>query len=188
MVYLGYKPLLEGEKVKLRPFKETDFPFIKKCLTDPEVLKLTGSDMDFDWEEEKDIIYEWYQTRYLEKDRLDLAIIDKKQGTCVGETVVNLYDETNHSMNYRILIGPEGRNRGLGTEATQLIIDYVFQNTTLHQLTLDVLDFNPRARHVYEKIGFVKSGIHENELQFDGEWIDAIQMRLTREDWLKRNM
>lgn len=43
MVYLADKPLIVGEKVVLRPFKDEDFPFIEECLKDPEVLKLTGS-------------------------------------------------------------------------------------------------------------------------------------------------
>ncbi|MCT1905353.1 GNAT family N-acetyltransferase [Oceanobacillus sojae] len=186
MIDLSHKPVLEGEKVILRPFKEEDFPYIKECLTDYEVLKLTGSDMDFDFEEEADIILDWYRTRHTQTDRLDLAVVDQSQGILVGEAVINLYDETNHSMNFRILMGPKGRNRGLGTEATLLIIDYVFKNTTLHQLTLSVLDFNPRARHVYEKVGFVRNSIDENELKFEGRWIDSINMKLTKENWLSR--
>ncbi|WP_188456043.1 GNAT family N-acetyltransferase [Virgibacillus oceani] len=180
MVDLGNKPVIEGEKVILRPFKDEDFPFLEECLKDKEVLKLTGSNADFD----KETILDWYNTRNDQTDRLDLAIVDQSQGTLVGEVVVNLYDEKNHSMNFRILIGPRGRNRGLGTEATQLIIDYVFKETTINQLTLSVFAFNPRAKHIYEKVGFVMDSIDENDLEFDGEWIDSINMKLTREKWL----
>lgn len=184
MVYLCHKPLLEGEKVVLRPFENKDLPFIEVCLKDPEVIKLTGSNLDFD--KEKESIHHWYNTRNEQTDRLDLAIIDKCQGIPVGEVVINLYDKKSHSMNFRILIGSKGRNRGLGTEATQLIIDYIFINTTLNQLTLSVFDFNPRAKHVYVKVGFVKDSIDENELEFEETWIDSINMKLTRENWLKR--
>jgi diamine N-acetyltransferase len=74
---------------------------------------------------------------------LDLAIVDKSQNILVGEVVVNEYGEQNQSMNFRILIGPRGRDRGLGTEASQLIIEYVFKNTDLNFLTLSVFAFNP---------------------------------------------
>lgn len=100
--------------------------------------------------------------------------------------VVNLYDEKNHSMNFRILVGPRGRNRGLGTEATQLIIDYVFQNTDLNDLTLSVFDFNPRAKYIYEKVGFVIESIDEAALEFEGKWIDSLNMKLTRKEWLNK--
>ncbi|MCM3455815.1 GNAT family N-acetyltransferase [Heyndrickxia oleronia] len=182
MVDLSHKPLIEGEKVVLRPFKDEDFPYIEECLKDPEVLKLTGSSSDFD----RESILKWYSTRNEQTDRLDLAIVDKSHGILVGEVVVNLYDENSHSMNFRILIGPRGRNRGLGTEATKHIIDYVFKSTTLNQLTLSVFDFNPRAKYIYEKVGFEIESIDENDLEFEGKWIDSINMKLTRENWINR--
>ncbi|WLV25447.1 GNAT family protein [Aciduricibacillus chroicocephali] len=182
MIDLSYKPRIEGEKVVLRPFKEEDLSFLEECLKDPEVLKLTGSGADFDQES----IAEWYSTRNEQTDRLDLAIEDRSQGVPVGEAVVNLYDENKHSMNFRILIGPRGRDRGLGTEAMHLIIDYIFNKTSLNELTLSVFEFNPRAKHVYEKLGFVVYSVDENDLEFEGGWINSINMKLTRDNWLSR--
>ncbi|WP_371069461.1 GNAT family N-acetyltransferase [Sediminibacillus sp. JSM 1682029] len=180
MIDFSNKPTITGEKVILRPFMvETDFPYLAECLKDPEVLKLTGSDAGFDQEE----VLKWYQTRNGQTDRLDLAIVDKQENHLVGEVVVNLYEEADHSMNFRILIGPRGRNRGLGTETTQLMVDYVFANTDLNQLTLSVFAFNPRAKKVYEKTGFVLDSIDKDDLQYEGEWIDSINMKLTREAW-----
>lgn len=181
MIDLSYKPHLAGEKTILRPFKAGDFPYLEECLTDPEVHKFTGSGSDFD----RDTVMQWYNTRNEQTDRLDLAIVDKSTDILVGEVVVNLYDEQNQSMNFRILIGPRGRNRGLGTEATQLMIDYIFKNTQLNQLNLGVYAFNPRAIKVYEKIGFVVDSIDKNDLEYEGEWIDAFNMILTRENWMR---
>jgi RimJ/RimL family protein N-acetyltransferase len=183
MVDLSNKPHIEGAKVILRPFNEEDFPFIEECLKDPEVIKLTGSTAEFD----RETLINWYNSRNEQTDRLDLAIVDKSENHLVGEVVVNLYDEIKQSMNFRILVGPRGRNRGLGTESTQLMIDYVFQHTNLNQLTLSVYEFNPRARSVYEKIGFVFDSLDKNELEYEGKWIDSINMKLTRENWKQRN-
>ena len=180
MINLVDKPILKGEKVILRPFKDGDFPYIEECLKDAEVIKLTGSDSDYD----REFTFNWYHTRNEQLDRLDLAIVDQSQGIPVGEVVANLYDEKNKSMNFRILIGPRGRDRGLGTEATRLFLNYLFSHTTLRTVTLSVFDFNPRAKHVYEKVGFVVDSIDANELEFDGKWIDSINMKLTREEWL----
>jgi RimJ/RimL family protein N-acetyltransferase len=177
MIDLSDKPVIEGTNVILRPFKEEDFPFIEECLKDLEVIKLTGSSADYD----REATINWYNSRNEQTDRLDLAIVDKSADHLVGEVVVNFYDERMESMNFRILIGPRGRNRGLGTEATQLMIDYIFQHTKLNQLTLSVYEFNPRARTVYEKIGFVFDSLDKNDLEFEGKWIDSINMKLTRE-------
>jgi diamine N-acetyltransferase len=66
------------------------------------------------------------------------------------------------------------------------MIDYVFEHTNLNQLTLSVYEFNPRARTVYEKIGFVFESLDKNDLEFEGKWIDSINMKLTRENWKQR--
>lgn len=183
MIDLSNKPLIVGEKIILRPFHDEDLPYIEECLKDPEVIKLTGSTSDFD----RETVIHWYKTRNKQKDRLDLAIVDKSVNILVGEVVVNLFDEKNESMNFRILIGPRGRNRGLGSETTKLMIDYVFQNTKLNQLTLSVYEFNPRAKKVYEKVGFVLDSIDKNDLEFEGEWIDSINMKLTRDNWMEKH-
>lgn len=182
MIDLKTKPTIVGEKVILRPFIVEDLPDIEECLKDPEVIKLTGSSPNFD----REVFINWYKTRNVQIDRLDLAIVDKSQNILVGEVVVNLYDEENQSMNFRILIGYRGRDRGLGTEATQLMVDYVFKNTNLNQLTLSVFDFNPRAKKIYEKVGFVIHSVDKNELEFEGQWIDSINMKLLRDNWMKR--
>ncbi|WP_164669751.1 GNAT family N-acetyltransferase [Virgibacillus doumboii] len=183
MIDLSNKPVIMGDKVILSPFKNDDIPFMEECVKDPIVLKYTGSSSEFNREK----FTNWYHTRNEQSDRLDLAIVDKSQNIVVGEVVVNLYDERNESMNYRILIGHRGRDRGLGKESTQLLVDYIFMNTKLNQLTLSVFDFNPRAKSVYEKVGFVFDSVDKNDLEFEGEWIDSINMKLTREIWKKRH-
>ncbi|MGD6833932.1 GNAT family N-acetyltransferase [Sutcliffiella halmapala] len=181
MIDLSSKPHIEGEKVILRPFLDEDLPFIEECLKDPEVIKLTGSTDDYD----EDAVVKWYKTRNEQKDRLDLAIVDQGLNVVVGEVVANLYQEEKQSMNFRILIGPRGRDRGLGTEATILFIDHLFQNTKLNHLTLSVYDFNPRAKKVYEKVGFTVESIDKHELEYEGGRIDSINMIMKRDNWLK---
>ena len=179
MINFKVKPVIIGEKVLLRPFQPEDIPSMEECLEDTEVLKFTGSAPNFT----KDSINQWYTSRNEQEDRLDLAIVIKNDHTVVGEVVINEYDEIKHSMNFRILIGPKGRNQGFGTEATRLIIDYVFQNTDLKQITLGVYSFNLRAKKVYEKIGFILESIDKDDLEYEGQMIDSINMVLTRERW-----
>ncbi|WP_426348991.1 GNAT family N-acetyltransferase [Alloiococcus sp. CFN-8] len=181
MINFKYKPTIIGNKVVLRPFSSEDFESIVECLKDPIVLKFTGSEGEFD----RASLMKWYSSRNDQIDRLDLAIVDKLTNNVVGEVVLNEYDEVKHSMNYRILIGPKGRDKGFGSEATALIVDYVFLNTDLKQLTLGVYAFNHRGKRVYEKSGFVLESVDKDDLEFQGEMIDSFNMILKREDWEK---
>jgi len=57
----------------------------------------------------------WYQSRADQPDRMDLAIVNRATNECVGEVVLNEVDTDNLSCNFRTLMGPRGRDRGLGT-------------------------------------------------------------------------
>lgn len=157
MINLSNKPIIYGDKIKLRPFHKNNLPRLEEILTDKEVILLTGRDDNLNLT----VLREWYLTRNQQTDRMDLAIEDSQLNELVGEVVINEYNAEDHSMNFRILIGVKGRNRGLGTEATQFICDYIFKKTDLNALTLSVFVFNPRVQHVYEKIGFLEDSIDE---------------------------
>jgi len=182
------KPALRGTKLLLRPFTPDDIDDIGAVLADPEVLRLTGSvsrtaetlgrSADLD-----EATRQWYNSRADQADRLDLAIVDLASGRCVGEAVLNELRERDDACNFRILIGPAGRNRGLGTEATRLMVDHAFRSTTLHRIELEVYAFNPRARRAYERVGFRYEGEKRQAFRFDDEYIDTIVMGMLRTDW-----
>ena len=43
--------------------------------------------------------------------------------------------------------------------------------------------FNPRARRVYDKVGFVLEGTRRQALRWDGEWVDAQIMGILADEW-----
>ncbi|MFE3254413.1 GNAT family N-acetyltransferase [Nocardia sp. NPDC059091] len=183
------KPTLTGAKVLLRPFIPEDLDAILAALRDPDVRRLTGSVHEESTEPvpedpaERERLRDWYATRETQPDRLDLAIADITTGRCVGEAVLNRWDPGNGSCNFRILIGPDGQGRGLGTEATRLIVGYGFEKLGLHRISLEVYAFNPRARSAYEKAGFRPEGVLRESLRYGDEWIDATVMSILSREW-----
>jgi RimJ/RimL family protein N-acetyltransferase len=183
------KPTLEGELAALRPFTEADLPAMREALLDPEARILTGSVHDEGQarapqaRDEEKLLRDWYLTRNDQADRLDLAVTDKATGACVGEAVLNQWDPGNESCNFRILIGPRGRDRGLGSEATRLLVGYGFEHLRLHRISLEVYAFNPRARRAYEKAGFRAEGVLRESLRYNGAWIDATVMSVLAPEW-----
>lgn len=182
------KPTLHGERVTLRSFRDDDLPLIREALNDPEVNRLTGSMHTSSQAPStpEEPLRAWYSTRHEQGERLDLMIEERATGLWVGEVVLNEWDEGNQACGFRILIGPGGQNRGLGSEATRLIVDYAFEHLPLHRIELEVYAFNPRAQQVYTKAGFVVEGRRRDALLYDGERIDAILMSILRPDWESR--
>ncbi|GAA3589020.1 GNAT family protein [Kribbella ginsengisoli] len=179
MTDFAYKPTLTGELVVLRPVTEDDYPAMQVAMDDPDVVRFTGSRGEIGEEAAR----KWYRTRGEQTDRLDLAIVDKAGGEVVGEAVLNEWSPEDESCNFRILIGPADQGRGLGTEATRLIVGYGIEQLGLHRIDLGVYAFNPRAQRAYEKAGFVTEGVKRDALKWDGEWVDEIVMAVLATDW-----
>ncbi|MBC7763359.1 MAG: GNAT family N-acetyltransferase [Candidatus Saccharibacteria bacterium] len=187
--FFADKPTIAGGRVALRSFEAGDIDAMGSILADPEVLTLTGSvHTTVEAHGRKAILdsatRQWYETRAEQPDRLDLAIIEQASSACVGEVVLNELNPENDSCSFRILIGSAGRDRGLGTEATRLIIRHAFRTTTLHRIELEVFAFNPRAQHVYERSGFTLEGRRRHAHKFDGEYVDALTMSILRSEYL----
>ena len=175
------KPTLTGELVMLRPMVAADAEYMWADLHDHEGTRLTGSHGSF----ERSQVDQWCASRADQPDRLDLAVIELATGDWVGEVVINDWDPGNRSCGFRIALGPSGRNRGFGTEATRLIVDYVFDeidDPSVNRLALEVYDFNPRAAAVYEQVGFRGEGVLRQALLWDGEYHDALAMSMLRSD------
>lgn len=171
------KPTLRGELVTLRPIRAEDADLVDLILrTDDEVARLTGS-VHSSTERPAGMpierLREIYGAWAVADDRLVLAVVDNATGGLVGEVVLNDWDEPNQSCGFRAFIGAAGRGRGLGTEATRLVVEHGLATMDLHRISLEVYDFNPRARHVYEKVGFVHEGTGREALRFDDRWIDV---------------
>ena len=82
------KPTLTRDLVVLRPFVDGDLVAMTAAIRDPEVGTLTGSANSSagaaDVPDEASL-RDWYSTRNDQPDRLDLAIVDRETGECVGE-------------------------------------------------------------------------------------------------------
>lgn len=173
------KPVLHGELVMLRVLGAADHAAISALLSEPEVARLTGTHRLPD----PDSAYAWVASRASQQDRLDMAVVDLANGACVGEAVLNQWDPDNRSCNFRIALASAAQGRGLGTEATRLLVGYGFDVLALHRISLEVYAFNPRAMHVYAKAGFVAEGVMRESLRWDGHWVDATVMSVLAHEW-----
>ncbi|MEV6605266.1 GNAT family protein [Kutzneria sp. NPDC051319] len=176
------KPVLSGETVVLRPVIADDAVDMLEVLADGDVLRLTGSHGTLS-PDDVEPMRQWYGSRAEHDDRLDLAAVDRATGRYVGEVVLNELDPNNNSCSFRIALGAPGQNRGLGTEATRLVLGYAFERVGLHRISLEVYSFNSRARRVYEKVGFRPEGVLRDALLWEGQRFDAHVMSILAHEW-----
>ncbi|WP_369246726.1 GNAT family N-acetyltransferase [Streptomyces sp. R41] len=174
------KPVLTGDRTVLRPFTEDDALGMAEIVEDPEVSRFTGEPSA---ELTLERLRSWYGSRSAQTDRLDLAVTDRASGELVGEVVLYDWNPAGRSCTFRTLIGPRGRGKGLGTEATRLIVGHGFEQLGLHRIELELYSHNQRARRVYDKVGFVEEGVRRQTETRDGVWVDETIMAILAHEW-----
>ncbi len=169
-------PELQGDGLVLKPLGPEDAAAMFASLTDEEAMRLTGSHDEFTFDQ----VLRFCESVSLKDDRVDYSVYMHEQPErSVGELVLNDIDAENRSCNFRVaLYGGNNFGRGIGSRAIPLILGYGFDVLHLHRIELEVFAFNPRAIHLYEKLGFVREGIKRDSLFWDGEYQDAICMAM----------
>ena len=153
--------------------------YYTECLhkLDPEVARLTGTAQV----PPREAVVQYYDRAVSGPDRFDFLIV-APDGCFIGESVLNELDWIARRANFRIVIFDRSRFcRGLGSWAAAETVDFAFRELGLAALELDVFSFNPRAKHVYEKLGFQETG--REALPDCGDNAQDIFMTLSRDRW-----
>ncbi|MEJ2277226.1 MAG: GNAT family protein [Candidatus Lokiarchaeota archaeon] len=83
-----------------------------------------------------------------------------------------------------ILIGEKDyHNKGYGTEAMSLLVEYSFSTLNLHRIELECFEFNHRAIKSYKKVGFIEEGRKRQAIFINGKYHDRVIMGLLRKEW-----
>ncbi len=171
------KPTLIGVRVVLRPIGPRDVDDLIADLTDADMIRLTGTHAVHTREQ----IEQYCASSSGRDDRLDYAVLDRSTGQFLGDLAITELDPDNRSCGFRIALRTGATGHGYGSDATRLILDHVL-SLGIHRVELEVYAFNPRARHVYEKAGFVQEGTLRQALRWDGQWVDACIMSVLATD------
>jgi len=81
-----------------------------------------------------------------------------------------------------LAVHPRFRGRGVADEAARLLQRYLLVELGYHRLELACYAFNERAIGHAERAGFVREGVKRKAYLRHGEWQDAVEFALLRED------
>jgi RimJ/RimL family protein N-acetyltransferase len=81
-----------------------------------------------------------------------------------------------------LAVHPSFRGRRLADEAARLVQRHLIFELGYHRLELACYGFNQRAIAHAERSGFVREGVKRKAYERNGEWQDAVEFGLVRED------
>ncbi len=79
----------------------------------------------------------------------------------------------------RLLIAKKYRGQGYGEETIKKLLEYIKTNQKPNTIFLTVFSFNPAIK-LYERMGFEKTRVEKNFMQFENEEWDRVTMVLKK--------
>ena len=172
---------LTGKKCYLSPMDINDAEKYTEWLNDMELLlniQLYSSAISL--ENEKAFLGN------LSKDH-NYAIIDLEKDELIGNCGFMDIDHINQTSEIGIFIGnKQFRNKGYGTEALSLLIDYGFKALNFHNIMLRVYEYNKGAIKSYEKIGFKYIGMRREALHRNLEKHNIVYMHILPDEFYEK--
>jgi len=180
---VSHKPsFAEGSLVLLRPLERTDLnERYLNWLNDPEVTRYTETGSFPSSTEDLD---NYYGSMSGSRNDVLLAVEDKQSGKHIGNVKLGPIHWLHRSATFGILIGEkEFWGKGVGLEATRLMVEYGFDRLNLHRIDLGVFAEHEAAVRCYEQAGFKLEGRMREDLFHDGEYKDRLWMGLLRSEY-----
>lgn len=96
----------------------------------------------------------------------------------VGAVDLFDFDPSNRRAGLGILIVDEEQNKGFGTEAVKLMVEYCFGTLNLHQVYCNILPDNTTSIRLFEKQGFTVCGRKREWILINNRWHDELMLQL----------
>ncbi len=170
-------PIIRGQQVYIGPMPDTaEFYALYKSWLNSERVRFGIGDADYSTEEVAEMLNAWRD----DPDNLTFCVYDPISDQPIGDVCIRYgfeeYD--NDSPETAIMIG-KNFGRGSGYEAMKLLLDYAFDKLNYPRINLSVYEDNIPAIKLYEKLGFKKIKLQNDETNGRSEYV----MVLTKEEW-----
>ncbi|UCZ55059.1 GNAT family N-acetyltransferase [Bacillus shivajii] len=171
-------PTMKGKHVILRRPKESDVWDYMNVEASEELVRMYGGDRNKIGPKTIEKAQQFIQS--IQDHELEWCV--EYEGKMVGQARLTVNKVDNRARYAVGLFAPSVWGRGLGTEITQLVLRYGFEELNLHRVDLRVLQYNKRAIKCYEKCGFIQEGVEREGALIEGKYeTDVLMSILSRE-------
>ena len=177
-------PFLIGPRVQLRSFEPEDAPILADWINDPELRSYIAIRFAKSVQNER----EWLAALSSKEPPADIVFgIELKRGRrLIGSIGLHQIDWVHRRGMIGIFLYPASmRGMGYGTEAKNLMMDYVFGEIGLHSLWAIAFEQNAPSLRALEGQGYRRSGVQRKSMLVKGKWVDAVYFDILREEWEK---
>ena len=176
------KTLIQKD-IFLRALEPTDLDFLYLLENDETLWEVSNTVTPYSRFVLKQYLENAHRDIY-EIKQLRLVICSNASEEVLG--FIDLFDfEPKHGrVGVGIVIFSEAdKNKGYASQALKAIIDYVFQYLNLHQIYANISEDNTLSVQLFEKAGFIKSGVRRDWMQVRGNYKNELLYQLIHEEY-----
>ena len=171
----------DWESIFLTPLQESDTTSIYEWQNSPSLRDLT---MAFRFPIQLDTAKDWLKNVREQNSKSRVVFAIRHKSNLVGTISLHSIEQYQRKSLFGIYIGDTAhRNKGIGYVSTCLILDYAFNGLDFRKVSLEVIENNPNAIALYERIGFVKEGTRRQEYFVDGKYVDTRMYGILKEEF-----
>ena len=165
---------------RLRELEKRDLEKINAWRNDPALITLLGAPFRYI---NLDVDIRWYENYMNNRgNTVRCAVVNEDDDEIIGLVSLTSIDYINQSAEFHIMIGErKNQGKGAGTFAVQAMLDHAFQNMNLQRVELTVLESNERAKHLYEKCGFICECRRRRAIFKIGQFMDVLEYGILRQ-------
>ena len=177
--------ILEWKKISLVVPEKQDIEMWYKWINDIETQAVLWSmywNIIFKEDEE-----EFYEIIRKDKNkRMFMIYVNKDKKVIWNIDLMNIDFQHRKATLWIVIFDKDSREKWYWTESIKLILKYWFEVLGLNKVNLKFIDFNSRAKKVYEKIWFKECGRLKEEMFVNWKYHDDIYMEIFARDFLKK--
>ncbi len=175
-------PFIIGQQIYLRPLEPEDLnETYLGWLNDPEVAQYLESGI---FPSTQGALENFYNRVVGASDCALLAIASKEADQHIGNVKLEPIDWVHRKATFGILVGDKQYwGKGVGVEATRLMVEYGFFRLNLNRIELGVYAEHQAAVRAYERVGFRVEGRLRENMFLDNEYRDSLLMGLLRSEY-----
>jgi RimJ/RimL family protein N-acetyltransferase len=181
-------PRLETARLVLRPFRHEDLPTFVAYRSDPEVARYQSWEAPYpeklarEFLEELDTTKpgargEWYQ----------LAIELKDNGEMIGDCAFCVLEEDARQAEIGFTLATAYQGRGYAAEGVARLLDYLFDDLSLHRVRANCDADNERSWKLLERLGLRREAHLVEAAWFKGRWSSEYWYAVLRREWEVRH-
>ena len=169
---------LKGNTIYLRALEPEDLEFVYAIENNESVWEVSYTQTPYSRFLIKQYLENAHQDIY-EAKQLRLAICLNDTQKAIGLIDLFDFDPKNSRAGLGLVIADlESRNKGIGSEALELVINYSFQQLQLHQLYANIGSDNEISLQLFTKFGFQKIGIKKDWNRVQNGFKDELLFQL----------